>query len=154
MDTQIHLLGISGMFIIIYLKPNSIKLDQNHLRILYFSLIHPYLNHGSVLWGSAQQKYVHILEIMQNKAMWVIQNLKYNSSAKPTYKKLKVLPIVQLYQQLGKLLLYLHRLKKYSLLITQYTIIIQRIQMIHTFHNTLLAWWYPVLYIKLQKYGT
>ena len=26
--------------------------------------------------------------------------------------------------------------------------------MIHTFHNTLLAWWYPVLYIKLQKYGT
>ena len=84
-------------------------LDQNHLRILYFSLIHPYLNYGSVLWGSAQQKYVHRLEIMQNKAMRVIQNLKYNSSAKPTYKKLKVLPIEQLcQQQLGKLMFMHH----------------------------------------------
>ena len=34
-------------------------------------------------------------------------------------------------------------------------ITIQGIQMIHTFHNTLLTiWWYPVLCIKLQKYGT
>ena len=41
--------------------------------------------------------------------MWVIQNLKYNSSAKPIYKNLKVLPIDQLYkQQLGKLMFMHH----------------------------------------------
>ena len=95
----------SGLFA---LNKSKHVLDQNHLRILYFSLIHPYLNYGSVLWGSTQQKYVHRLEIMQNKAMRVIQNLKYNSSANPTYKKLKVLPIEQLYQQQGKLMFMHH----------------------------------------------
>ena len=55
-------------------------------------------------WGSAQQNYIHRLEIMQNKAMQVIQNIKYNSSAKLIY-----IPINQLYQQqLGTLMFYLN----------------------------------------------
>ena len=105
---------------------------------------------------------------MQNKAMRIIQNIKYNSSAKPIYKKLKVFPINQLYQQqLGKLMFMHHNStlppqiqKIFTINNTvinskYYSITIQGIQMIHTFHNTLLTiWWYPVLYIKLQKYGT
>ena len=94
----------SGLYV---LNKSKHVLDQNHLRILYFSLIHPYLNYGSVLWGSAQHKSVHRLAIMQNKAMRVIQNLKYNASAKLQLKKL--LPIDQLYQQqLGKLMFMHH----------------------------------------------
>ena len=60
-------------------------LDQNHLRILCLTLIHPYLNYKSVQWGSARQKYIHRLDIMQNKAILVMQNIKYNSSDKPIY---------------------------------------------------------------------
>ena len=90
----------SGMYA---LNKSKHVLVQNHLRILCLSLIHPYLNYKSVQWGSAQQKYIHRLDIMQNKAIRVIQNIKYNSSEKSIYQKLQVLPIYHLYQQqLGK----------------------------------------------------
>jgi hypothetical protein len=83
-------------------------LGKNHLKTLYHSLIHPYLSYGLLLWGSASKSLTKKIEVMQNKAIRSITNSKYNESALPLYKQLKILPIKHLYeQQLGKLM-YMH----------------------------------------------
>lgn len=83
-------------------------LGTKHLKTLYYSLIHPYITYGLLLWGSASKSLTKRIEIMQNKAIRSITNSKYNASALPLYKQLKILPLKHLYeQQLGKLM-YMH----------------------------------------------
>ena len=64
-------------------------LTSEHLKSLYmyYTLLHPYLAYGIVLWGSAQSSYLHPIEIKQNKAVRCISNAKYNSNAVEIYKK-------------------------------------------------------------------
>ena len=38
-------------------------LSGNHLRILYNSLVHPYLSYGNLLWGNSYNKFINKLEI-------------------------------------------------------------------------------------------
>ena len=39
-------------------------LGTDHLRILYFSLIHPYISYGNVLWGKSYQKHIRKIETL------------------------------------------------------------------------------------------
>ena len=90
----------SGLFAI-----NSSKhlLTKQHLKTLYYSLTHSYLNYGLLLWGSSNKKHFSKLEIKQNKTIRIINNSKYNASASPIYKNLNILPIAKLFKlQLGK----------------------------------------------------
>ncbi len=81
-------------------------LTQKHLRTLYYSLVHPHLNYGTLIWGSAAKTHVRKIEIMQNKAVRAITNSAYNASTKPLYTKLKILPLNSIYKhQIGKLML-------------------------------------------------
>ena len=52
----------------IYINKSKHFLNKNHLRILYYSLIHPHLTYGLRLWGNALQKYIRKLEILQKKS--------------------------------------------------------------------------------------
>ena len=74
---------------------NSSKrtLSTEHLKMLYNSIIQPYLTYGNILWGNALQKYIHPLEVQQNKAMRCIYGVKYNASATPLYKRANVLKL-------------------------------------------------------------
>ena len=77
----------SGLYLL-----NSAKhlLTSKHLKSLYYTLLHPYLTYGIVLWGPAQSSYLHPIKIKQNKAVRCISNSKYNSNAVEIYKKLKI----------------------------------------------------------------
>jgi len=66
-------------------------LSTEHLRTLYFSLIHPYLDYGIMLWGSATKALTHPLEVLQKKAIRSITNSGYNDHTTPLFKKLNIL---------------------------------------------------------------
>lgn len=85
---------------------NSAKhtLSASHLRILYNSLIHPYLNYGNLLWGNALKKYINPLEIQQKKAIRCIFKANYNSSTTPLFKEAHILKLRDIHTlQLSKL---------------------------------------------------
>ena len=67
-------------------------------KCLYHTLIHPHLTYGLILWGSTYKKYLHKLEILQNKSIRSITNSKYNDSSGPIYKNLSILPLPGLYE--------------------------------------------------------
>ena len=60
-------------------------------KTLYYSLIHPYLNYGILLWGGTHKSYTHELQVLPNKAIQVINNYKYNESASLIYRKLNIM---------------------------------------------------------------
>ena len=70
------------------------------LRTLCYSLVHPYMTYGLLLWGSAHKskiKALEILQILQNRAIRTIAKAKYNDHFAPIYKKLDILKISDLY---------------------------------------------------------
>ena len=74
---------------------NSTKhvVDTFHLKTLYYTLCHPYLTYGIILWGSAARKYLRPIEILQNKAVRIITNSTYNCHASQLKKSLDVLKL-------------------------------------------------------------
>ena len=73
-------------------------ISRQLLKCLYHTLIHPHLTYGLILWGSTYKKYLHKLEILQNKSIRSITNSKYNDSSGPIYKNLSILPLTGLYE--------------------------------------------------------
>ena len=59
----------------------------NHLRILYNSLVHPYLSYGNLLWGNSYKEYINKLEILQKKAIRCMSKAKYNEHSSPLFKR-------------------------------------------------------------------
>ena len=86
---------LSGTYAINSLK-NILPIKQ--LMTLYYSLIHPYLNYGVLLWGGAHKKYTHKLAVLQNKSIRKISNSTYNASAAPLYSKLNILTLDNMYK--------------------------------------------------------
>ena len=66
-------------------------LSPEHLRTLYFSLIHPFLDYGLMLWGSATKTLTNPLQILQKKAIRTIRNSLYYDHTGTLYKKLNIL---------------------------------------------------------------
>ena len=61
-------------------------------KILYYSYFHSHINYGLVTWGPMSTKAnIKKLSGMQNKAVRVIDNKKYNSPVDPIFKKYKML---------------------------------------------------------------
>ena len=59
--------------------------------------------YGLVLWGSTHKTYIKTLQIMQNKAIRIVNGSKYNDSVAPIYRSLNILPLYDLhYLQLCK----------------------------------------------------
>ena len=73
-------------------------MPAKQLKTLYYSLIHPYLNYGILLWGGTHKSYTHKLQVLQNKAIRVINNYKYNESASPIYRKLNIMTYDNMYK--------------------------------------------------------
>ena len=68
------------------------------LKSLYYTLIHPYLNYGTILWGSAAKSNFKKLQTLQNKAIRNITNSKYNASTLPLYQLTRIIPLDELYK--------------------------------------------------------
>jgi len=80
------------------LKTVKHLLPLQHLKSLYYTMIHPYLTYGTMLWGSSAKQFINPIQILQNKAVRNITNSKYNEHVPPLYKSLKISPIEKLYK--------------------------------------------------------
>ncbi len=74
---------------------NSSKhiLSANHMRIVYNSLIQPYLTYGNLFWGNALRKYIHPLEIQQKKALRCLYKTNYNAHTTALFHEACVLKL-------------------------------------------------------------
>ena len=90
---------------------NSVKhiLPYNQMRQIYFILIHPYLNYGTLLWGSAKKMYLRKLATLQNKAVRIITLANYNASAAPIYTTTNIMPLDDLFKSHLANLMFQHK---------------------------------------------
>ena len=72
-------------------------LGTDHLRILYFSLIHPYISYGNVLWGKSYQKHIRKIETLQKKAIRIITKSSYNEHTSPLYRRMGILKLADIH---------------------------------------------------------
>ena len=81
------------------IKSNALIAKLRHfvgpktLSNIYNSLIQPHLDYGSLVWGNAAQTNLHKIEVLQNKAIRIINFKNKTESAQPLYSQTKVLPL-------------------------------------------------------------
>ena len=71
-------------------------LDQKSLRILYCSLVLPYLNYCTEVWGNTYKTSLHSLTILQKKAIRIIHNVRYLDHTNPLFIRSKLLKFTDL----------------------------------------------------------
>ena len=69
----------------------------NILKILYMSLVLPYLSYCNIVWGSAYIKTVNPLVILQKKCIRTITKSEYLAHTKPLFKSSKLLNVNQMF---------------------------------------------------------
>ena len=67
------------------------------LRMIYMSLIYPYINYCNIIWGSAYDCHLNPLIVLQKKAIRLINNSKYRDPSAPIFYNLKLLPISKVF---------------------------------------------------------
>ena len=72
-------------------------LPSNVLRTLDHTLIYPYLNYWCIVWGGAGATVLHIIKVLQNKAIRINFRSPFRSSTSPTYKSLNLLKIYDIH---------------------------------------------------------
>jgi len=80
---------------------NKIKhtLSTAHLKLLYSSLIEPYLNYCCIVWASPVKKgSLEVLYKLQKRSVRVISSAYYRAHTKPLFRKLNILNIYYLCQ--------------------------------------------------------
>ena len=73
------------------LKSVKYFMTGNPLKALFFALFQSHIAYGLILWGSAPQKYIGRIRILQKKAIRIITNQPYNAHTSPLFHKLKIL---------------------------------------------------------------
>ena len=128
-------------------------LPKSALRILYHSMIHPHLLYGITVWGNAFDKHLKRLATLQNKAVKLISGAQWRDHVTPTYLKLQILKLNDLYLYEVAKLMHKHTRKK---LPTSFSTFFAPVKAIHT-RSTRLASSELNLYLpryksqKLQK---
>ena len=90
-------------------------MPTKHLISLYYTLIHPYLNYGTLIWGSANKSQLNKLKVLQNKSVRAITNSTYNESAGPLYKQTNIMAFDDLYKSQLIQFMYAHKHKQLPL---------------------------------------
>ena len=54
---------------------------------LYFALVHPHLNYGIIAWGNTDMGIVKQTNILQKRAIRIINKAVFNSHTDPKLKK-------------------------------------------------------------------
>ena len=66
------------------------------LKQLYFAFFHPHLLYGIIIWAATFKSYLEPLNILQNKAIKIIDNRKWCDRVTPIYKHLHILKLEDL----------------------------------------------------------
>lgn len=72
--------------------------DQQTLRLIYFSLVYPHLHYGILCWGSAYPTHLKKLLIKQKWAVKIITNSNIRSPSTPLFHSLKILKINEIFK--------------------------------------------------------
>ena len=105
---------------------------ENTKRMMYFSLINPYLLYGNLLWGSTYQTHLQKLTTLQKRALRIITNSKYNDHTSPLFKRLNILKLDDLYKsELAKFVFAIKRSLAPSPLLNIY----QLNSRVHSYHT-------------------
>ena len=64
---------------------------------LYYSILHPHLLYGIVIWASTFDTYKQRLRALQNRAIRIITNARYTDFSNPLYFKLSILKLDDLF---------------------------------------------------------
>ena len=86
---------------------NSVKhiLTSSHLKSLYYTMIHPHIYYGNLLWGSAHKVHLKRLEIIQKKAIRIVAKVVYNEHTSPIFKQHNIPKLTDIHNiQLGGLM--------------------------------------------------
>lgn len=84
----------SGLFV---LRSMAFICDISVLKMVYHSLIESHIRYGICIYGGTTQKNLKQILTLQKKAIRIIQNLKYNESAKPYFKEMGIFTVHGLY---------------------------------------------------------
>ena len=80
------------------------------LRMLYSTLILPYLYYGILAWGNAAQIRIDKILLLQKKVMRLICNTSYRSHTNVLFRENRILKINDLYRfQLGQFMYNIHK---------------------------------------------
>jgi len=85
------------------------KLPKKCLLTLYYSLIYPHFNYCVAMWGSAAKTVLLKLQLLQKRAVRLIDHAAYLSHSDPIFKKLSILKLSSLYK--FSCLLFMFKLK-------------------------------------------
>ena len=78
-------------------------LPHKSLKSLYYTLIHSHITYGIQAWGTGNTKK---LDILQKRALRIINKKGYRSHTDPLYKSAKTLKIVDVFKLQASLFMY------------------------------------------------
>ena len=81
-------------------------LNKQSLILLYNALVLPYINYCCIIWGFTFPSYVHKIEILQKKAVRIIDGQHRLAHADPIFHKLSLLKVYDIAKQQLMLLMY------------------------------------------------
>jgi len=82
-------------------------LDKQSLTLLYNTLILPYINYCCLVWGFTYPTYLYRIELLQKRAVRIIDNQHRLAHADPIFQKLKLLKIQDIAKQ--QLMILMHK---------------------------------------------
>ena len=68
------------------------------VKILYYSLVYPYLHYGILLWCNALIRHIRGIQIAQKKIVRDIFGAKFNAPSSPIFKQLGLLKFLDIYE--------------------------------------------------------
>ena len=85
----------------------SFCLPLESLRILYFSMIYPYLQYCAIVWGLTYPTSIRRIEVLQKRAIRILDDSAFDAHTGPIFKKLGLLKLNDICMlQLGELMFY------------------------------------------------
>ena len=82
-------------------------LDKHSLTLLYNTLVLPYINYCCLVWGFTFPTYLHRIELLQKRAVRIIENQHRLAHTGPIFQNLKLLKVQDIAKQ--QLILVMHR---------------------------------------------
>lgn len=79
------------------LYKSSFYLFKSSLRVLYFSLVYPYLQYCTAVWASTYPTNLRRVQILQKRALRVLNKSNFNEHTSPIFKKFNTLKLVDIY---------------------------------------------------------
>ena len=88
------------------------RLNRTALRMLYNTLILPYITYCLIIWGKTYTKHIKRVQVAQNKILRIITFSGYRESAQPLFVMLNLMTVDQLYKYHTVIFMYKYTTKQ------------------------------------------